>query len=302
MKMTQEELNTAVASVMEAKDREALAELIVEYVGPNHITTDFVSMLLNTRNMKVGDALVKKTRKGIVVRTLVPGAVHLASELTVSERMNYALDGADVKVNYSEWDMENGDIGTVESIRSEMIAKLGDFYQNKVFTLLSTIWTSVNTPLNYTDAGAKITATALEDAIDRINQTTSGVKAVIGTRHAMTPITKFAGFWTDGANVVGSQSRVDEILATGWIGNYYGAQLRVLDQIYDAPDTYKALLPENKILVVGENIGEFITVGDAKWKQWVDNNPTPPMWNLETYQQFGLIIDNAMGLYVVEVD
>lgn len=299
--MNQDELKQAVASYFEKNDREALAELIVEYVAPNHITTDFVGMMLNTRSLKPGDALVKKTRKGINVRTLVPGAVHLSNEITTSERINYILDGADIRVGYSEWDMENGDIGTVEEIKKEMSNKMADFFQGKAYTALSTIWSAANTPSNYTDVGGSITMTALKNAIDRINATTPGVKAVVGSRAAMTPITQFAGFWTDGTNVVGSQSIVDQILTTGKLGNWYGAKLITIDQIYDAPDTYQKLIPEDKILVIGENVGEFITYGEPKWRQWVNNEPTPPMWSIETYQQFGMIVDNAQGIYVLKV-
>lgn len=299
--MDEKLLKEAVASIFEKNDRQALAELIIEYVAPNHIATDYVNLILNTRSLKPGDALVKKTRRGINVRTLVPGAVHLASELTTSERVNYILDGADIKVTYNEWDMENGDIGTVDEIRREMVAKLGDFYINKVFSALSTVWSAVNTPSNFTDVGAAITATALEDAIDAINLTTPGVKAVIGSKAAMTPITKFAGFWSDGTNVAGSQSVIDQILSTGKVGTYYGAKLLTVDQVYDYPDTYQKMIPEDTILVIGENVGEFITYGEPKWKQWTDMNPTPPQWMLETYQQFGLIIDNAMGIYVLKV-
>lgn len=299
--MDEKLLKEAVASIFEKNDRQALAELIIEYVAPNHIATDYVNLILNTRSLKPGDALVKKTRRGINVRTLVPGAVHLASELTTSERVNYILDGADIKVTYNEWDMENGDIGTVDEIKREMVAKLGDFYINKVFSALSTVWSAVNTPSNFTDVGTAITATALEDAIDAINLTTPGVKAVIGSKAAMTPITKFAGFWSDGTNVAGSQSVIDQILSTGKVGTYYGAKLLTVDQVYDYPDTYQKMIPEDTILVIGENVGEFITYGEPKWKQWTDMNPTPPQWMLETYQQFGLIIDNAMGIYVLKV-
>lgn len=300
--MNKEELNKAVASIFEDKDRQALAELIVEYVKPNHIAPDFVSMLLNTRRLKPGDALVKRTRKGIVVRTLVPGAVHLASEVTASDRINYMLDGADIKVNYSEWDLENGDIGTVQEIRSEMLNKLKDFYINKVFTALSTVWTATNTPDNFTDVGGSITNTALENAIDRINTTTPGVKVVIGSKAAMSPITKFAGFWSDGGtNVTEVPSIVEEIMRTGKVGTYYGAKLVSIDQVYDNPEDYQKMIPEDIILVIGENVGEFITYGEPRWKQWVNQDPTPPMWNLEVYQQFGLIIDNAQGIYVIKV-
>lgn len=295
-------LQELVASAFKSGDREAVAELIIEYVDPNHITGEMMGLLLDTRALKPGDALVKKVRKGINVRTLVPGSVHLANEITVAERINYNLDGADVKVTYNEWDIENGNIGTVADIESEMLAKLKDYYYNKVFSALSTIWTAGNTPSNFTNVGGSITATALETAIDRINQTTPGVKAVVGVRSALTPITKFGAFWNDGATsatVVGVDSQLEEVMRTGWLGRYYGAPILALDQIYDYPDTNTAQLPTDKVLVIGEKAGEFITYGNVMRKQWVDMNPTPPQWLIEIYQQFGMIIDNAEGIYVI---
>ena len=298
--MDEKKLQEQVASLLEKGDREAFAELITEFIQPNHITVDFISMLLNSRRLNPGDALVKKVRKGINVRTLVPGSVHLANEVTVSERINYVLDGADVKVTYNEWELEAGHIGTVESIRSEMMAKLRDYYMNKVFTALTTVWTAANTPDNFTNVGGAITATALEDAIDRINQTTSGVKAVVGIRSVMTPISKFGAFWDDGGSTIAEvPSQLEEVMQRGFLGRYYGAPLIMLNQIWDNPEDYNTLLPTDKILVIGEDAGEFITFGDERSKEWVDMNPTPPQWMLEIYQQFGLIIDKAQGIYVI---
>src|SRR3990167_5968790 len=138
-------VNEAIASLMKDKSqRDAFAEMIVEYVKPNHITVDFISLLLNTRSLKPGDSLVKKLRKGIEVHTLVPGSIHLAHEITVSDRVNYALDGSDVKVQLNQWELENGEIGTIDEIKRETLAKFKDFFQNKVFTALSTVWTAVN--------------------------------------------------------------------------------------------------------------------------------------------------------------
>ena len=290
----------AVASMMsDPLKRDALAEIIVEYVQPNHLTTDFISGLLNTRRLKPGDSLVKKVRKGIKVRTLVPGAVHLASEITVSERINYVLDGADVKVTYNQWELESGEIGTIQDIRREMAAKLNDYYNNKVFTALTTIWTASNTPSNFTSVGGTIDATSLENAINHINQTTGGAKAIVGSRAAVTPITKFGAFWSDGTNVGYDPNDIQAIRQTGWLGKYYGVPIKVVEQIWDNPEDYNTLIPTDKILIIGENVGDFITYGDVKTKQWSDMNPTPPQWMLEIYQQFGLIIDNAMGIYVL---
>jgi hypothetical protein len=282
--------------------RDAFAELITEYVQPKHITTDFVGMLLNTRNLRPGDSLVKKLRKGISVHTLVPGSIHLANEVTVTDRVNYVLDGSDVKVQLNQWELENGEIGTIDEIKNEMLAKFKDHFQNKVFTALSTVWTAVNTPDNFVSVGGAVTATVLENAIDRINQTTSGVKAVVGTRKAMTPITKFGAFWNDHAvspTIVAHDPAVAEIMQRGMLGRYYGAPLIALDQIYDNPEDYTALLPEDKILVLGENIGEFITFGDVRFKQYEDMRPTPPYLFLEYWQQYGLMVWNAQGLYVI---
>lgn len=300
--MDEKQLKEAFASLVEEGKREAVAQLIVEYVQPTHIATDFIGLLMNSRNLKPGDALVKKVRKGIQVRTLVPGAIHLASELTVSDRVNYVLDGADIKVTANEWEIESGELGTLDDIRGEMLAKLRDFYMGKVFTALSTVWTASNTPNNYTNVGGALTSTALKNAIDRINQTTGGVKAVIGTRAALTPITTFGAGYTDGAGT--SQvvpENIREIMQTGWLGRYYGAPIVAIEQQYDNPEDYNALIPSDKVIVIGENVGEFITYGDVKTKQWSDMRPTPPQWFLELYQQFGLIVDNANGIYVLKV-
>ena len=299
--MDELKLKEAFSALVKEGNREAIAQLIVEYAQPGHISVDFVSLLMNARRLNPGDALVKKVRKGINVHTLVPGAIHLANEVTVSDRINYILDGADVKVTFNEWEMESGELGTVDSIRTEMLAKLRDFYLNKVFTALTTVWTAVNTPSNFTNVGGAVTATALKNAIDRINQTTGGVRAVVGTRAALTPITTFGAGWSDGTSLQAVPENIKEIMQTGWLGRYYGAPILALQQEYDNPEDYNALLPNDKILVIGENIGEFITYGDVKTKQWSDMNPTPPQWYLELYQQFGLIVDKADGIYVIKV-
>jgi len=292
-------LQEALASLMKDGKREALAELMVEWIQPNHVTADMVSMLLTTRSLNKGDALVKKIRKGIKVRTLVPGKIHLANEITVSDRINYVLDGADIRVLANEWELESGELGTVQEIRSEMLAKLRDYYLNKVFTALSTVWSAVNTPSNFVNVGGTITTTALEDAIDQINQNAGGVKAVVGTRAALTPVTKFISWADASANRFSSDNLVNEVMQTGWLGKYYGAPIIGLDQQWDNPEDHNALLPTDKVLVIGQNVGEFITYGDVKTKQWTNMEPTPPYWNFEIYQEFGMIIDRADGIYVV---
>ena len=266
--MEKEKYNQAIASLMSEKEkRDELAELLVEYIDPGHITTDFVGMLLNSRAMKEGDALVKKVRKGINVRTLVPGTVHLADEFTIVERLHYSLDGADIKVTASEWELDSGELGTIEKIREEMLKTLKDYYQNKVFSALASVWTAGNTPDNYATVSSSVTATVLKAAIQQISQTIGGPIVVAGVRSVLNPITEFGAFWNDGTTYAGVDSQLEEVMARGMLGKYYGAEIIVIDQDWDYPDDYNALVPTDKILVMGKNVGEFITYGDIKEKQ-----------------------------------
>ncbi len=284
--------------------RQALAEFLIEWIQPNHYSRDVISLLLGTRALNLGDALVKKVRQGIEVRTLVPGAVHMASEITVSDVANYMLDGADVKVHANLWELESGEIGTVESIRTEMLAKLSDFYITRVYNAISNVWNGTNTPSNYA-SGAAITATLLENAIDEVTYRTGGVKAVIAARKTLLPVTKFGAFWDRGATSSntfwGVDSQLEQVMKTGWLGTYYGAPIIGLRQVWLSPVDYTATIPENRVIVVGEDVGEFITYGPTREKQWDDMNPTPPVWKLEIYQQFGMIIDNASGIYIINI-
>jgi len=195
--------------------------------------------------------------------------------------------------------LERGEIGTVESISNEMRAKLRDFFVNKVFTALTTIWTATNTANNFTSMGGAITGAALENAINRINQTTPGAKIIVGSRQAVTPITKFGAFWTDGTTTGYAEELIMRIFENGWLGKYYGVPVLAIEQVWDDPASYTALIPTDKVLVIGEKVGEFISYGDVKTKQWTDMNPTPPQWYLELYQQFGMIIDNAQGIFML---
>jgi hypothetical protein len=301
--MTDKQKYAEAFASLARNDREALAAMIVEYLDPNHITVDYVSMLLDSRSLRPGDQLIKKVRKGIEVRTLVPGTIHLASEVTLVDRANYHLSGIDVKVHINEWELESGELGTLDSIETEMRAQIADYYINQVLSSLSTLWDGTNTPNNYTSVGGSITASALEDAIDEVNYRVGSVRAVVGTRKALTPITKFAQYTPYDASKtswgVPVPSAIEEVRRTGFVGTYYGCRIIALDQIWNNPDDYTALLPEDKILVIGNNVGDFITYGDVKMKQWTDMEPTPPVFKLELYQQYGMIIDRQLGIYVI---
>ena len=285
-----------------------MADLIVEYIDPKHVTQDIVGMFLNTRALMPGDALVKKVRRGIEVRQLVPGQTSLASQITVKEVVNYNLDGAYAEVSHNEWEVESGEIGTIDDIRREMTAKLSDFYVTKVMNAMYTLAT-INDSNNFYYTSAPITRTIVEDAIDYIADRAGAVRAVVGRRTALAPITKFAGYRIPIATEVTTPytgipvpSALEEIRRTGWFGQYYGTNFISLEQVYDNEYDRNALIRDNLVVVVGDNCGEFITYGDSREDQWTDMSTVPPTWHIRIYQQFGLLFDRMENVVVVRLD
>ncbi len=227
-KMKEQEYREALASLAKT-DREALAAMIVEYIQPTHIAVDYISMLLNTRQLNPGDQLFRRLRRGITVRSLYPGAIHLSNEVTVEDRAWYHLDGLDVRVHVSDWDLASGQIGTLADIETEMKAKIQDYLINQVITHLGTLWTAGNTPNNWVSVGGTLTATALETAIDSVNYRVGGTKAVVGVKRLMTPITKFAQYTPYNPSAtswgVPVASAIEEVRKTGFVGTYYGVPI-----------------------------------------------------------------------------
>ncbi len=288
-------------------DKNALAELIVEYIDPKHVTQDIVGMFLDTRTLNPGDALVKKVRRGIEIRQLVPGQTSLASQITLKDVVNYNIDTAYAEVSHNEWEVESGEIGTVDDIRREMMAKLSDFYVTKVMNALYTLAT-IDNDINFYYMTGPITRSVLEDAIDKIADV-AGVKAVVGRRTALAPITKFAGYRVPIATEVATPyagipvpSALEEIRRTGWFGQYYGANFIALEQVYDNPYDRNPLIQDDLIVVVGDSCGEFIIYGDVREDQWTDMSTAPPTWHLRIYQQFGMIFDRMENVVVIRID
>ena len=288
-------------------NRKAAAELIVEYVDPNHITQDIVGMFLDTRTLKPGDALVKKVRRGIEVKQMVPGQTGLSTQITVKDIVNYNIDAAIVEVQANEWEVQKGEIGTVDSIRREMLAKLSDFYCAKVMNALYGLAT-IDNSVNFYYMTRPITRSVLEDAIDLIADTAGSVRAVVGRRTALAPITKFAGYRVaygateTTAPLAPIPSALEEIRRTGWFGQYYGANFIALEQIYDNPFDRNKLIRDDLIVVIGKSCGEFINYGPVVTEEWTDFSTAPPTWHVRIYQQYGFIFDKMENVVVIRLD
>jgi hypothetical protein len=306
-------------------DRRAFAEVITEYVDPVYLTLDLMGQFMNTREITLGDMYVKSFKGKYHVQQIVPGQITLGEQITVRNKaLSYNLDILSAKAKYNELELAHGGPAyRPETVRADVRKALDEKLVMRGWNALGNIWTAGNSAAltqsgsavsNFIDASGPLTSTALDQAIDHVNYWSEGVRTIIGTEQALAPLSTFGQYklisGTLGDNYVtldgrpaGTFQNVSPYGGPGGVESYRGVSNIVrLKQIFDETQYPKRpLLPTDFVLVVGENIGEFITYGGAQTKEWTDMEPTPPYWNYETYLQFGMMIWNAKGLTKIKV-
>lgn len=306
----------ASAGVIEVGKRySSFAEILIEDIQPNRITLDFFrNVLMPTRVLNPGDVLVKRVRRrGVPVRTMVPGTEHLASQLPPpSEVMSFGIDYLIAKVRYNLWELRRGEIGTVQTFRQEMADSLMDALVSRTFTLLSTVWSATNTPNNYLTQTSAVSIAGLDSMIEAVIESAGSVRSIVGTRKALQPIYKTAGVVehvaTGGTaptntHIVGIQSVLEEWSRTNRLTSYRGIPLIELPQVFErsAGNWNKKLIPEDIVLVIGDKPGEIVLYGQPEYQEHVDTSVEPPMYSFAMYLGWGMIIDYPENIGVIKI-
>lgn len=319
------EIRRAWAEAATSPDRRALAEVITEYVDPVYLTLDLAGTFMNTRQMNFGELLVKRFKGKYHVQQIVPGQISLGEQITVRDKaMSYNLDILSAKAMYNTLELAHGGPAfTPEAVRSDVQAALQEKLLMRSWNALANIWSAGNasaltitgaTYSNYLDAGGPLTSTVLDHAIDHVNYWSGRVRTIIGTEAALAPLSEFgqyrliSGNNTDNFVAINGQPEGTMQNVSPFGGRYGVETYRGVTNIVRVPQIFdnteyppRPLLPNDFVLVVGDNIGEFITYGGPQTKEYVDNEPTPPYWTYETYIQFGMMIWNARGLVKIKV-
>jgi hypothetical protein len=303
-------------------DRRAFAEIITEYVDPVYLSMDLLGNFMTTREMRHGDLLVKRFKGKYHVQQIVPGQITLGEQITVRDKaMSIGLDILAAKAEYNVLELEHGGPAfTPEQVRTDVQAALREKLLMRTWNALGSIWSTTNIAAltitgspnsNYlTASSGPLTSTLLDTAIDHVNYWSGSVRAIIGTETALAPLTTFGQYkLISGSNsdnyvtINGQPAGTFENASPYGTGSKAVESYRGVSNIVRIPQIFdnseyppKPLLPTDFVLVVGENVGEFITYGGPQFKEFVDNRPTPPYWNYETWIQFGMMIWNARGI------
>jgi hypothetical protein len=303
-------------------DKRAFAEVITEYVDPVYISTDLLGNFMNTRELRHGDILVKRFKGKYHVQQIVPGQITLGEQITVRDKaVSMNLDILAAKAEYNTLELEHGGPQfTPETIRSDVQKALQEKLLLRSWNALGNIWKAANasaltisgaTYSNYLSASSgPLTSTLLDNAIDHVNYWSGSVRAIIGTETALAPLTTFGQYTLIGPGTEKHYVTLDgrpegtfQNVSPYGVGSKGVESYRGVSNIVRIPQIFDnteyppiPLLPTDFVLVVGDNVGEFITYGGPQFKEYIDNRPTPPYWNYETWIQFGMMIWNARGI------
>lgn len=303
-------------------DRKAFAEVVTEYVDPVYLTLDLASTFMPTTEFEFGQMPRRVFKGKYHVQQIVPGQISLGEQITVRDQtVSYNIDILSAGAMYNVLETEHGGPAyNPETVRSDVQKALSEKLLMRGWNALANIWTSGNASAltisgaansNYLDASAgPLTSALLDAAIDHTNYWSGGVRSIIGTEVALAPLTTFgqyrliSGSNTDNYVTINGQpaGTFQNVSPYGsgpkGVESYRGVTNIVrVPQIFDETVFPKRpLIPNDFVLVIGEDIGRFVTYGGPQYKEYIDNRPTPPYWNYETWVQFGMMIWNAMGV------
>lgn len=244
---------------------------------------------------------------------MVPGIEHLADQFVGDrESITYAIDYLIAKTRYSQWELQRGELGTINEFRQKMEEAIIDKLVERVFTLVGTVWNASNTPDNYVTAGSQVTETILETMVETILEEAGGVKAIVGTRKALLPIYKFAGIreWTvsGGSSPTNTtpfviQEYFNQWALTGRVTSWRGIPLLELPQVYERTiaNYDRKLIDEKKIELIGDNAGEIILYGGIESQEHIETNIEPPDYSLAIWRGYGLMIDAPKNIGIIRL-
>lgn len=318
--MDRKELQRALAEVaptagtaVNTTGRSAFSDLIVETIEPNHVGLEVFNAFLNTRELNVGDSLVKKLRRapGYPVRTMVPGTEHLSDVLYPGvQSMTYALDTLITKMRMNLWELRRGEMGTIEQFRSEMQLALVDAIVARVSSLIGQTWDGTVSRTNFVDATATgLTIDILDTMIETVIYRAGNVKAIVGPRAALLPIYKnngvveYAPHSPNTNGIIGLPDILMEWKNTGRLASFRGIPLIELPQIYQrSSNNYdKPLIDQSRVVVVGDNAGEVVLYGGVETQESTDLTTEPGDYVLAMWRSYGLILDQIENVGVIKV-
>jgi len=206
------------------------------------------------------------------------------------------------------WELRQGDVDSAAKMREDIRKEITDAIAGRIFTLLTTVWNSSDTPNNYSDASSGgITSTVLDAMIENVLEKAGEVQAIMAPRKALLPIYKFATsvpvtvITSVAGNAIPTPA-FNEYYSRNVVSTYRGIPLVPMPQVYRnaLPDVNEKLVPTDKVLVVGKNAGRIALMGGFEYQDYTDMRVQPANYVLHGWQAYGLLVDDVEAIGVIK--
>ncbi|MGE6227626.1 HK97-fold major capsid protein [Paenibacillus chitinolyticus] len=269
--------------------RQEIAEVIAIYIDQNFNKFDIAPYIFQYKNFKLGDKPeFRLKKKGIKAYWIAPNSSTPKSR-NYQETLSMEFDSVSVRPECLLDELKAGRVTSLADLLADAKEAVQNAVVGKVFTILAQVYNATNNAELYQLDTTNLSQSSVNKAIDTVVYRTGGRATIIGDMMLVNQIRDFSGF---------TDTTKDEIMKTGRIGVYRGANIISVSEVKD-PATNKILVPKNRLYVVSQKLGYAGTYGDSKFGQ--ETSIEDWTWNARIDKEWGAAVTEPEGMFVVEV-
>lgn len=272
-----------IECISSPEDRTAVANKIVKYISDSIDQTDLASLILPKEVIPVGTTAEYAVPSQLKAYWHEPGSYAPRTRMT-QKIFTIPTWMISAHPEYEISQLEAGRYGNVQDqVKAAREAILGAI-NARVFNTVSGSVSSGDR--NYFTVADKISMNALDQAINHVEDQVGSTQVIVGRRNILFPMLNFNVLTTYGDAGVFSDSQKEKVFNTTKIPTYRGIPVIGLPQWRDGYG--KMTIPQNEILVVGENIGRYVVNQELRSKD--DINVDDLIWHIHLYMKVGTAV------------
>jgi len=275
-----EEMKQAVSDNDPAR-RAALANKIVKYISDSIEQRDLASIILPKEYIPVGTTAEYAIRGKLKAYWHEPGSY--APRTRMFQRV-VTVPTWMVSAN-PEYEISQLEAGRYGSAQDQIVAAR----EAILGAINARIWSVISgsiatTDANYFTSTSVFNKSALDNAINYVEDQYGEAKAIVGRRNLLYKILD----WGSGTYDTGvfSDSMKDQVLKTGKINSYRGIPIIALPQWRDGYG--RLTVEQDTVMVVGTDVGKYVVNQDLRSKDAIDVDTL--IWNIHLYMKMGAAV------------
>lgn len=273
-----------------ADGRMELAQYVYETVEKYMIRTDISQYIFQYKTYSATDKPVfKERKKGLRAYWIAPNSYTPKSQ-NYDAQFTMSFDTLSIAPTCYQDDLIYGKVDSFAQLIADAGEAIQDAIDIRTYAVLKQTFNATTNQGNYFPVSTAITESVLDDAINAvIDSGVSGTISIVCRSKVAKTIAKFTGF----VQLQLSEAVKNEINTRGYIGNYSGCKIVILDE-----DDRKQI-PNNFAFIVAEKVGYAATKLTNKVGQSTDNDDWS--WTMKADYEKGWVILHPDRMALIEI-